>query len=64
MTYEKLDRKQDGELTVQFDSRIGMVSFYFAGEKRFKKSIKDCEKQYPQYLWWKILANPYHRYIL
>ena len=64
MKKEKLRRKIDGQLTVKFDNFTGMVHFYFAAEKIGEKSIKECEEQYPQYVWWEVEKNPYTTFIL
>ena len=58
-----LQKYQDGELTVRYigDER---VDFFFGGEVILRKSMAQCEKLYPQYIWGTLRGHQSHIFIL
>ena len=56
--------KQDGELSVQYNSFTGVMEFFFWGEKIYQKTIPECEKVMPHIIWYKIKQDQHIRHIL
>ena len=56
--------KQDGELTVQYNSFSGVMEFFWDGEKVYQKTIPECEKVFPHIIWYKIKQDGYIRHVL
>lgn len=61
-----LEKKQDGELSVKYDQFTGSVIFFWQGEEIAKRTFEECERIFPQYLWWKLKEkeNEYIKFIL
>ena len=66
MAYMCLRKKQDSDLIARYDSFTGMVLFFFDGKEIAKRSIKECEEIFPQYLWWQLKEekNKYIKFFL
>lgn len=59
-----LEKKQFGDMTVVYDSFSGVVVFSLEYEEIFRKTIEECEKIYPQYLWRKVKEAQYTTFYL
>lgn len=59
-----LEKKQDGRIKVKFDSCRGVVIFWWDAIELFRKTIKECEEIYPQYLWLKTKESPNTLFVL
>ena len=64
MDRQKAPRKQDGQLSVKYDSFTGVMHFFWDGEERYKKTIPECVEQFPHILWWEIKKNQNTKYVL
>jgi len=56
--------KQEGQLTVQYNTFRGVMEFFYGGEQIYWKTIPQCEKLLPHIIWWSIKQKPHVRYIL
>jgi hypothetical protein len=64
MIRQKVPTRQDGDLTVQYESFTGVMHFYWGGEKIYQKTIPECEKTLPHILWYQIKQNQNVRYVI
>ena len=51
MALMSLRKKSDNDLTAKYDSSTDMVIFFFNGEEIIRRTMEECEKIYPQYVW-------------
>ena len=66
MALMSLRKKQDGDLTIKYDSFTGLITFFFNGEEIAKRTIERCEEIFPQYTWHQVKeeTNKYITFIL